>query len=78
MIRFSSSEILIASSAFVSGTNMTLSIVFLCLGVLGAVGRFASEHAEKQAKQHAEEHTADNISTIVSSFVEKMNKEKFH
>ena len=78
MIRISSSEILIICSAVVSYANLSFSIAFLVLGVLGAIGRFASEHAEKQTRITAGENTADNISTIVSSFVDKMNKENFH
>jgi len=79
MIRIGSSELLIIGSAIVSFNNFWLSVAFLSLGVLGAMGRFGSEHSEKQAKVAAGEHTAENISTIVSSFVDKMNKkENFH
>ncbi len=76
MIRIGSSEMLIIGAAIVSFNNFWLSIAFLSLGVLGAMGRFGSEHSEKQARSLAGENAAENISTIVSSFVEKMNKKE--
>tara|TARA_B100001057_G_C22820362_1_gene939128 strand:- start:1117 stop:1356 length:240 start_codon:yes stop_codon:yes gene_type:complete len=76
MIRIGSSEILILGGAIVSFSHFWLSVVFLSLGVLGAMGRFGSEHSERQARSLAGEDAAENISTIVSSFVEKMNKKE--
>lgn len=80
MFRFGSSELLILSSTIFSFTNLTISIVCLSLGVLGALGRFGSEHAEKQAKLMASEEGGEKLASIVTNFVENMNKSKdsFH
>ena len=76
MFKIRSSDILIICAAAVSYTNVSLAIAFLTLGTLGALGRFASEHSERQAKNTMSENTAENISTIFSSFVENMNKKE--
>ena len=80
MIRLGASELLILASVIALFNSMNFAIVCLSLGVIGAIGRFGSEQAEKSANMALSENNADNLSTIITNFVENMNKNKenFH